>query len=187
MQASSAWLFPPSISEADKMLQGLPRLGALVAASGALRAAGAFTRARKVLPHRFPFWGLYAVIIIAVALLTSANLAAADEMSAILGCGQSGAPCGSITSRYPATYPRSIRAAVLTGERGAAGDPGRLRNVTSIQQNGVHDSATVTQTGSQNGVVGIAQNGSHETATVWQNGANLSVQINQSGTGSSIA
>src|SRR5208337_688589 len=126
-------------------------------------------------------------IITAVCLLTSANLAVADETSAILGCGQSGAPCGSANvpiSGNMSTIHQSGSFNSASVEQQAI--LGAYANVTSIQQNGVHDSATVTQTGSQNGVVGIAQNGSHETATVGQNGANLSVQINQSGTGSSI-
>ena len=126
-------------------------------------------------------------IVAAVALLASAHLVSADEMSAILGCGQAGVTCGPASVDQ---IPGSIATIQQNGNSNTANVEqqailGAYANAASIQQNGVGDAAGVTQKGSQN-AAGVAQYGSNETAAVEQNGTNLGVQINQYGNGSSI-
>lgn len=171
------------------MLQGLSLLGERVGVSCALSAARGFARCGPNLVAPVSVFGAARGIIAALAFLTSANPAAADEMSAILGCGQSGAPCGSANGLVSG----NISAIEQNGSFGSASVEqqailGAPANVTSIQQNGIHDSAVVTQTGGQN-ATGITQTGNYNSLTlnqlggasafVTQTGNSLGLNINQ--------
>jgi len=120
---------------------------------------------------------------VAAALLTSASLATADELSAIMGCGQGGATCGSAvqTSGNVSTIQQNGSSNAASVEQRAI--LGGYANISSIKQNGDNDSASVTQSGSNNSV-SITQHGDNDNATVKQNGSNLTAQVIQWGNAS---
>lgn len=134
-------------------------------------------------------FGVRSIILAAAsataALVASNQNAAADELSAIVGCAQAGSACN-----FAGLMPGNAAAIQQNGSFNRASVEqqailGAYPNVTSIQQTGDYDTANVTQTGSQN-VVSITQHGSHDTAIVQQNGSHLSVQITQWGNGGSV-
>ena len=119
-----------------------------------------------------------------VAVLSAFPAAAAfgqDTYSAV--CAQAGATCG-------AGRPGSFATITQNGSFNAASVEqqailGAYANVTSLQQSGSSNKASVSQTGAHD-AIGIVQDGADLKATVTQYGSNDAALVSQSGHGASV-
>ena len=95
---------------------------------------------------------------------------------------QSAASVDQITGNVSAIYQSGTANTARLEQQAILGG---YANISSIQQTGDHDSATVSQSGSHDSV-SILQHGDHDTATVSQNGSNPTAQVTQWGNYGSV-